>query len=162
MKNYIRDESKYFLALRNKKDVTFTCSVSKEQGIPAPPPLSEQEKDSEEPVSMKAPDPSYEIIFKSFLEYFTKEANELNDSKLNDEMKLMENILSEKDKRESSGSVKEENKNDLSAHKTKVAKKTNEMKENFKPLSEGLPSSADVCFLMDCTGSMGSWIAVRT
>lgn len=47
---------------------------------------------------------------------------------------------------------------DWEKRKKEIQFKVEEMKSKINIKSKFLPNSVDVCFLMDCTGSMGTWI----
>lgn len=161
MKNLLRDEKSYFQACKSSSsDVSFQCSISKKTGITAPIPLPKEETELEEAPPMTELDPSYKNIFKDFQKYFSFEAKELDDSTLNNELKLIEDLLSCQNKKEQlvKSATRPSLGIDLQAHQDLVRTQVKALESTFKPSSESIPNSADVCFLMDCTGSMGSWI----
>lgn len=161
MKNFLRDEKHFYQKCKESgSSLSYTCSISNETGLIAPAPLPKQEFEVEESIPMSKLDTTYSELFRSFQTYFASEAKSLEDSTLNNELKLIEDLLSCKSEKSSfsRGSTKEVDKMDLQTHNQLVAEKVKALEASFKSSFKFLPNSVDVCFLMDCTGSMGSWI----
>ena len=72
------------------------CHVSVATGIPTPTTL--QTKDLASYVARRPLSPEYDNIFKMFTKYFEKEADELGDRKMMDELKTLNEIIHEKKK----------------------------------------------------------------
>jgi len=171
MKNYIRDERNYRFALRIESSSSFSSSTDYEKGISIPPLLSPDNKQIEEKIWLSSLNKPYDTIFEKFQEYYMKEAEKCDDEQLETEMKLIEKLIDihkrniKNDNKESKQIVALpfdwEKRNKMIEEKMiKEKQKNNNNNSNDNNKIIESKDSVDICFIMDCTGSMGAWIAL--
>jgi len=161
LKYFIRDER-----LASKTKQPMNPSISTFSGILIPTPMTEKEKeiDSEVLVLEKISD-HYKKLLLTFLDYFKKEVEIIGDSNLLQEIEIIEDILELKllptsalhqVPQQTSTSIAKYN------HTQNYQRTIDKALSNIdqQPLLEDQSDTVELCFIMDATGSMGSYIAM--
>jgi len=157
MKHYIRDIRNYCRKKLENPNIEFKASINNLTGItdPGNPDCGK----SGNLVVTQPPEP-YSTFFQDFKKYFITETEIIQDQSMLEEIKIIESILgSDNDTKDLVDLSFSRNPFDWETRYTKIESSINELKNKYRSLtSETKPNSMDICFLMDCTGSMGSWI----